>query len=332
MARNPQQIDRAADFWDRHAQGAYLVDEKSLTALESAIGALQAKTTFRLEHIQAFTLAVSVCEAQIRDCIRLTFDAPYMTIDTNNPLMKDVNLDYTLLNSVRDRHFSLGEFFALNISISTISRFLSGAALGFPGYDLPNAFADWDVAKAQNPPVTFDDLKAALAFVFEERNRYVHEFSELIAADIGRQHDNERLLAPMRLVFLLLRFIQHLKTNQYSGTYNEHHPSRGRVGKELNELSAKIRNELDELDAILRNSRPDPHLPEALDVRKAIAALRSAHSEFLFRLSGFIYYVHGPGTIVHDFIYGAHLEELQRFGERITRALGVQRERRKPIG
>jgi hypothetical protein len=332
MARNPQQIDRAADFWDRHTQGTYLVDEKSLAALETAIDALQAKATFSLEHIQAFTLAVSVCEAQIRDCIRLALDAPYMTIDTNNPLIKDVNLDYTLLNSVRDRHFSLGEFFALNISISTISRFLTGAALGFPGYDLPNAFADWDVAKAQNPPVTFDDLKAALAFVFEERNRYVHEFSELIAADIGKPHDNERSLAPLRLVLLLLRFIQHLKTNQYSGAYNEHHPSRGRVGKELNDLSAKIADELDELDAILRNSKPDARLPEPLEVRKAIAALRSTHSEYLFRLSGFIYYVHGPGTIVHDFIYGSHLEELQRFDERIARALGVQKERRKPVG
>jgi len=332
MARNPQQIDRAAEFWDRHTQGAYLVDDKSMAALESAIDALQAKATFSLEHIQAFTLAVSVCEAQIRDCIRLALDAPYMTIDTDNPLLKDVNLNYTLLNSVRDRHFSLGEFFALNISISTISRFLSGAALGFPGYDLPKAFADWDAAKAQKPLATFDDLKASLAFVFEERNRYVHEFSELIAADIGRPHDNERLLVPLRRVLLLLRFIQHLKTNQYSRSYSEHHPSRGRVGKELNELSAKIGDELDELDTILRNSKPDPLLPEALDVRKAIAALRSAHSEYLFRLSDFIRHVHGRGTIVQDFIYGAHLEELQRFDQRIAWALEVQRARRKPFG
>jgi hypothetical protein len=76
MAHNPHKINRAGEFWDRHAQGAYLVDQKSIAVLESAIDALQGKATFGLEHIQAFTLAVSVCEAQIRDCIRLAFDAP----------------------------------------------------------------------------------------------------------------------------------------------------------------------------------------------------------------------------------------------------------------
>jgi hypothetical protein len=332
MARNPQQIDRAAEFLDRHAQRAYLVDERSLAILKSAIEGLQGKTKFSLEHIQAFTLAISMCEAQIRDCIRLAFDALYIPIDTNNPLMKDVNLDYTLLNSVRDRHFSVGEFFALNISISTISRFLAGAELGFPGLDLASRFGDWDLAKSQNPPVTFDDLKASLAFVFEERNRYVHEFSELIAANIGSPHDNERLLVPLRLVFLLLRFIQHLKESQHSRTYGESHPSRGRVGKALNELSAKIRDELDELDAIIRNSNSDPRLPEALDVRRATAALQSAHNEYLFRLGRFIRYTYGQGTIVPDIIWGTTLEALQQFEETISWGLSLQRERRKPIG
>jgi hypothetical protein len=332
MARNPQQIDRAAEFWERHTQRAYLVNEKSLAAVETAINALQGRATFSLEHIQAFTLAVSVCEAQIRDCIRLAFDAPYMTIDTNNPLMKDVHLDYTLLNSVRDHHFSLGEFFASNISISTIGRFMAGVDLGFPGYDLANAFADWDVAKAQNPPVTFDDLKASLAFVFQERNRYVHEFSELLAADIGKPHDNERLLVPLRLVFLLLRFVQHLKEDGYNRTYGENHPSRGQIGKALNEISAKIRDELNELDTILRNLKPDPGLPDALDVRRAIAALQSAHDEYVFRLGKFIRYTYGRGTIVPDIIWGTTLEVLKQFEKTISWGLSFQRERRKPIG
>jgi hypothetical protein len=324
MARNPQQFERAAEFWSRHTLGAHLVDEKSLAALAGAIDAVEGKPTFSLEHIQAFTLAISVCEAQIRDCIRLAFDTPYMAIDTDNALLKDVSLDYTLLNSVRGHHFSLGEFFALNVSISTIGRFISGAALGFPRCDLPNAYAHWEVATAQTPQVAFDVLKSSLAFVFELRNRFVHEFSELIAAEIGKPHDNERLLVPLRQVHLLLRFIQHLKTDYYRGTYNEEHPSRGAVGKELNALSAKIKNELDQLDAMLRNSRPpDPlfRLPEALEVRKAIAALRSAHSEYLFRLGSFYHYVHGPGTIVNDFVYGAHLEDLQQFEKHISWAV-----------
>jgi hypothetical protein len=323
MTRNPQQFERAAEFWGRHTLGAHLGDRKSLAALAGAIDAVEGKPTFSLEHIQAFTLAISVCEAQIRDCIRLAFDTPYMAIDTDNALLKDVSLDYTLLNSVRDHHFSLGEFFALNVSISTIGRFLSGAALGFPRVDFSNAYAHWEVTKAQKPQVTFDDLKSSLAFVFAQRNRFVHEFSELIAAEIGKPHDNERLVVPLRHVLLLLQFVQYLKTSYHDGAYNEQHPSRGAVGKELNALSAKIKNELDQLDAMLRNSRPDPvfRLPEALEVRKAIAALRSAHSEYLFRLGSFYHYVHGPGTIVNDFVYGAHLENLQQFEKHISWAV-----------
>jgi hypothetical protein len=54
MARNPQQFERAAEFWGRHTLGARLVDEKSLAALAGAIDAVEGKPTFSLEHIQAF--------------------------------------------------------------------------------------------------------------------------------------------------------------------------------------------------------------------------------------------------------------------------------------
>jgi hypothetical protein len=332
MARNQQQFERAAEFWGRHTLGSNLVDEKSLTVFESAIDAVESKHAFSLEHIQAFTLAISVCEAQIRDCIRLAFDTPYLSIDTDNALLKDVSLDYTLLNSVRDHHFSLGEFFALNVSISSIGRFLSGAALGFLSFDLPKTYAQWEVAKAQKPQVTFDDMKSSLAFVFEQRNRFVHEFSEVVAAEIGRSHDNDRLLVPLRQVHLLLRFMQHLKTEYYRGAYSEQHPSRGAVGKELNALSAKIKTEFDLLDAMLRNLRPDPvfRLPEALEARRAIAALRSAHSEYQFRLGSFYHYVHGPGTIVNDFVYAAYLEDLQQFEKHISWAVKQTRLLRQP--
>jgi hypothetical protein len=55
-ARNPQQFERAAEFWGRHTLGARLVDEKSLAALAGAIDAVEGKPTFGLEHIQAFTM------------------------------------------------------------------------------------------------------------------------------------------------------------------------------------------------------------------------------------------------------------------------------------
>ena len=111
MARNPQQVERATEFWDRHTRGSYLVDERSLAALESAIEAIEGKSTFSLEHISAFTLAISMCEAQIRDCIRLAFDTPWIPIDAGNSVLKDIRLDYSLLDIIRERHVSLGEFF-----------------------------------------------------------------------------------------------------------------------------------------------------------------------------------------------------------------------------
>jgi hypothetical protein len=323
MARNPQQVDRATEFWDRHTRGSYLVDEKSLAALESAIEAIEHKSTFSLDHIQAFTIAISVCEAQIRDCIRLAFDTPWMPIDTDNALLKDVRPDYTLLNSVRERHVSLGEFFSLNISISSIERFLSGAALGLPRTDLADTYSTWDFAKALNPQVAFNDLKGSLAFVFEQRNRFVHEFSEMIAAEIGAHHDNDRLTVPLRNVLLLLRFVQYLKTMHYHKGYSEASPSRGAVGKELNVLLAKIQGELDEIDAQLRirKSRPDVHLPEPFEVRRAIASLCNAHDDYLVRLEDFYHAVWGPGSIVRDFVFAAHLEDLQQFKKHIDWAL-----------
>jgi hypothetical protein len=323
MARNPKQVDRATEFWDRHTRGAYLVDEKSLAAFESAIEAIEGKPSFSLDHIQAFTLAISVCEAQIRDCIRLAFDTPWIPVDTDNALLKDIRPDFTLLNSIRERHVSLGEFFALNVSISSVERFLMGTALGLPRTDLAGTYPTWDVAKAINPQVAFDDLKASLAFTFEQRNRFVHEFSEMIAAEIGKPHDNERLTVPLRRVLLLLRFIQHLKTVHYYNGYSEVHPIRGAVGRQLNVLSTKIQGELDEMEALLRirKSRPDIRLLEPFEVRRAIAAFCNAHREYLIRLEDFYHAVYGPGTIVGDFVYGASLEDLQQFEKHIDWAL-----------
>src|SRR4029077_10331686 len=113
MARKPERIDQTIEFWDRHSPQLYLVEEKSLALLDTAIEQLKAKTSFSLEHIQALVLTVSLCESQIRDCIRLAIDAPFMEIDSDNPLIKEVSLDFKLVKSVRERRFSLGEFFAL---------------------------------------------------------------------------------------------------------------------------------------------------------------------------------------------------------------------------
>ncbi|MGA7074111.1 hypothetical protein [Bradyrhizobium sp.] len=323
MARNPQQIDRATEFWDRHTRGSYLVDEKSLAALESAIEAIEGKPTFSLDHMNAFILAISVCEAQIRDCIRLAFDTPGMPIEADNALFKDLRPDYMLLNSIRERRVSLGEFFAHNISISTIERFFSGAEFGLPYADLAADYTIWEIAKAQAPQVAFSDLKASLAFAFERRNRFVHEFSEMIASEIGKPHENERQTVSLRNVLLLLRFVQYQKTSHYSRAYSELHPVRGEVGKQLNLLSAKIQSEFDGIEALLRirKSRPDLHLPEAVEVRRAVAAFRNAHNEYLTRLSQFYRAVHGPGTIVGDFVYAAYLENLQQFEKHVDWAL-----------
>jgi hypothetical protein len=111
----------------------YIIDEKSLSLQDAAIQPLKTNGTFSLEHIQAL-LSVSLSERQIRDCIRLAIDSSFMEIDPENPLIKDVRRDFRLLNSVRDQRLSLGGFFALNTSISTVSRFWSGDELGFRRY------------------------------------------------------------------------------------------------------------------------------------------------------------------------------------------------------
>jgi hypothetical protein len=88
--------------------------------LEGAIDAVENKPTFSLDHIQSFTLAISICEAQIRDCIRLAFDTPYMTIDTDNPILKDIRPEAA--RKVRQRRFVLdGE--AVVLGVDGISDF-----------------------------------------------------------------------------------------------------------------------------------------------------------------------------------------------------------------
>jgi hypothetical protein len=100
MAKSPEQLDRAAEFWDRHLAQPYIIDDKSLSLLSGTINALKDKGTSSLEHIQALVLAVSLCESQIRDCIRLAIDSSFMEIDPDNPLIKEIKFDFRLFNSV----------------------------------------------------------------------------------------------------------------------------------------------------------------------------------------------------------------------------------------
>jgi hypothetical protein len=326
MAKSPERLDRAAEFWDRHLAQPYIIDDKSLSLLGGAIDALKGKGTFSLEHIQALVLAVSLCESQIRDCIRLAIDSSYMEIDPDDPLIKEVKFDFQLLKSVRDRRLSIGGFFAVSTPISTVSRFWNGAKLSFGGYDLPASYEHWDDALKGDPAIAFDDLKASLSVVFDRRNRYVHEFSRLVADAVGEALEDDRLTAALEHVLLLLRFFQYLKTNQYGGLYSETAPRRKEVGKELNELSRKIASEFEKLDAILREAKPVGrrfrHDPQ--EVRKAVFALRAAHADYLSQLGSFIYYALGPGTITYDFIYGAHLAELERLDQRLGSAIEHQ--------
>ena len=56
-------IDRTIEFWDRHSGQPYLIDDKSLSLLDTAIQPLKAKNTLTLEHIQALVLTVSLSES-----------------------------------------------------------------------------------------------------------------------------------------------------------------------------------------------------------------------------------------------------------------------------
>lgn len=65
MAKIPDRLDRATDFWDRHATHPFLIDHKSLSILETSIATLNEVKTFSLEHTQAIIFAITLCEAQI---------------------------------------------------------------------------------------------------------------------------------------------------------------------------------------------------------------------------------------------------------------------------
>lgn len=325
MTKAPDRLDRAMDFWDRHATQPFLIGHKSLSLLSASIAVLRDHETFAIEHIHAVILAITLCEAQIRDCLRLAIDAPFIDFNFNNSLVKDIRLDVSLLLSFREHRFSIGEFFAVNISISTVERFWTGADLSFPGYDLPVCFSGWTQAAGLPSPASFDETKAALALVFAQRNQYVHEFTDVTASYIGTAENVAQTLAALNAVSLLLNFFQHLKEGQYDRAYSETAPSRAKVGKQLNALRGEIRQKLDELDTLLRGAPPTEYAYEAYEVRRAIFAFQAAHNDYLSSLSRLIAYGMGPGTIVNDFVYGAHLDALQEFDQRLKAILEHQR-------
>src|SRR5262249_55973801 len=138
---------------------------------------------FTLQHVQALNLAVSLCEAQSRDCLRLTIDDRNSELDVKSEFL-DIKIDTGFMNHMRSRRLTLGEFVFINTGISTIERLWAAIAFCFSD-NYAVSFHSWYVERGRSED-EFGKLKASLAWVYLERNRYVHEFFDETALALGQ--------------------------------------------------------------------------------------------------------------------------------------------------
>jgi hypothetical protein len=126
-------IDHSIEFWSDKKVDRFLLLEPTIELLGRAIRTLKRRKRFGIEHANALTLAVSLIESQMRDCIRLAIDDNNSEINHESEFVKDIKVDAAFISSMRARRLTLGEFVFLNTGISTVERqrsFLARFAAG----------------------------------------------------------------------------------------------------------------------------------------------------------------------------------------------------------
>jgi hypothetical protein len=103
-------IGYSIEFWSDKKADKFLLSEPTIELLGRAIRTLKRRKRFGIEHANALTLAVSLIESQMRDCIRLAIDDPNSEIDHESEFVKDIKIDTALISSMRARRLTLGEF------------------------------------------------------------------------------------------------------------------------------------------------------------------------------------------------------------------------------
>jgi len=317
-------LNRTIDFWTSNRVNNSFISTKAIDFFGDQIKALRRRKRFGLHHTDALKLAVSLMESQMRDCIRLTLDSPYSEPDFKGELISDIKIDATLFNVMRTRRLTLGEFVFLNTSISTKEKLFGAFEFCFnPRNEAEPSFEGWKQEHPARPSYTYAQLKTSLARVYDQRNKYVHEFYDSTLSEFGKSDNLPDFFTHLSRSFDFLQFVQSLKEHNFRFHYSETHPSRGDTGKRINRLNNNIDKRIKNIGTLLggpaefRRERDRLQLDTA---RHFFQRLLSIYQEYISTITVFSSAAFGPGTLSNDIAYAVRLRELKNFERHIRAA------------
>jgi hypothetical protein len=305
-------VDRTIEFWRNRKALKFLLTAPTINLLDKAVTKLTKRKRFSVDHIQALGLAVSLLESQLRDCLRLAVDDRHSELDHKSEFL-DIKIDAAFFSQVRSRRFTLGEFVFINTSISTIDRLWNALTFCFP-YQMDVAFEQWLTERGMVCyPIV--ELKASLAWIYSERNKYTHEFFDDTALRIGSSDALDVFCQHVSRACDFLSFVQQLKWDRFKYEFNEEHHQRGDIAKAINRTAERIEKLVARsyalIDALPAKSEPlfEIHVTA---LKSSLDRLVSIYEEYVSAVSEFTYSSYGPmGSIRTDLAMGATFRELK---------------------
>ncbi len=319
-----QRIKKTIEFWENSPPTKFAVSEKSISFFKKQIAELADHNSLSAKHLHAAVIAVSLIEAQIRDCVRVRIDDVRLSIDFDHKFFKNkVNPDATLLENLRGYKLSLGEFVVANINISSVEDVWSAIDFCF-GDDKRqlSCFSKWCAECQVGRDIQVNSIKTSLSAIYQERNKFVHELNDHMVGHLGFAKASS-LNSALHGAALFVEWVQWVKIGEFSDKAPELETPRGQVGKQINETINRIENKLKRIHEFLNTAKPKTKrdLDNLEELRRALRKTYLLHRDLLECYAEFIYYAVGPGTLAADTAWGRRLIDLESYEHLLNRAI-----------
>ena len=321
MARDIERLNRIIDFWSARSSKRFLLTQEAIQLLGEAILRIGKAKNFTLEHAHALSLAVSLLEAQMKDCLRLAIDDHHRFIDEKSEFLQ-VKIDPQLFRHFRSRRLSLGQFVSANTAISSIDKLWNAISFCFPN-DLGASYNSYIEEHGLSNASSLPNIKAAIARVFEQRNIFIHELFDHIAAQIGSAPNSGTLISDLRDAHNFLIFLQALKQRDFNRDFWEQHPSYGSVAKKLNATNARLdvlTEEILKLIHTIKEQHGDDYTWHSNGLLEHFTVLNSVSDEYFYALSSFRAMCVTEGTMANDFLVYNLLQEAEQLEDHLKTA------------
>lgn len=262
-------------------------------------------------------MGVSLIESQLRDCLKAAVDDHLHELDYDSPFLK-IKLEPATFGQMRSRRFSLGEFVFINASISTVETLWKAMELCFPYHHA--SFEAW-FAEIGRVPYPLDELKSALAWLFVERNRFVHELFDETFSEIGTLAEPQ-FFQKISRTHDFLCWVQHMKRYNFTSEDSEDHPSWGETGKSINDTNRRIDTLVKDFYTRLDGAKNPTEDSWVDSLRQALSNLIAVHQEYTRSMVEFSYASHGAsGTVRNQIAATVQLGELEKLESTLKKGL-----------